>query len=425
MAINASSATAAMPVRPRWRLAAAMAVTAVLGACATGSNAPVAQRSPNAAQSLDEAVASLTTKLLKSAQINPSERRVLVVDPVIDRATGSQAAVTRAMEPRMLQVVSRGYPRIEPAAFTLASLDRQPIVLVGCTTGVAAPGTALPPTDGHANAYRIWASLADLRTGKFVTKEEVAWVRPEDVDMTPTPFFRDSPAWTVSGGMSAHLQACAGDLGDAIDPAYLNSIKAAAAVNDGIAAYEGGRYQEALSLYTQASMLPGGDQMRVWNGEYLTNMALGRQRDAEEAFGRMVDAGLTQGRLAVKFVFRPASVEFWSDKAVSGQYPTWLRQIAERSSARNTCLLLIGHTSPTGTTAANDALSERRAQFVRNQLVQRAPVLRVRTEAQGRGSREPIVGTGQDNATDLLDRRVEFEPHICGGLESDPPPGHT
>lgn len=165
--------------------------------------------------------------------------------------------------------------------------------------------------------------------------------------------------------------------------------------------------------------------MRVWNGEYLTNMALGRPREAEEAFGRMVDTGLTQGKLAVKFVFRPASVEFWSDQAVSGQYPTWLRQIAKRSTASNTCLLLIGHTSPTGTPAANDALSERRAQFVRKLLVQRAPMLRVRTEAQGRGSREPIVGTGQDNATDVLDRRVEFEPHVCGGLEGDPPPGHT
>lgn len=31
--------------------------------------------------------------------------------------------------------------------------------------------------------------------------------------------------------------------------------------------------------------------------------------------------------------------------------------------------------------------------------------------------------TGQDNVADGLDRRVAFEPHICGGLESDTPPG--
>jgi len=424
MLTNSSSAAAATPSRPRWLLAAAVATAAVLGACAA-TPPQTAGRPANEAQSLDDAVASLTTKLLARARVDGAEKRVLVVDPVIDRATGNQAAVTRAMEPRMLRVVNQSYPHIEPAAFNLAALGRQPIVLVGCTTSVDAPGTAMPPTGGRAKAYRIWASLADLRTGKFISNEEVAWVRPEDMDMTPTPFFQDSPAWTVSGGMSAHLQACAGDMGDTVSAAYLNGIKAAAAVNDAIAAYEGGRYPEALALYTQASLLPGGDQMRVWNGMYLSDLALGRSQEAEQAFGRMVDAGLTQGKLGVKFVFRPGSVQFWSDKAVSGQYPAWLRQIAQRSIARDTCLLVLGHTSPTGTPAVNDALSEQRAQFVRGQLVQRAPVLRVRTEAEGRGSRDPIVGTGEDNATDVLDRRVDFEPHACGPLESGRALGHT
>lgn len=421
MPTSSSSATAAVAARPRWLLAAA--ATVLLGACAMPPQS--AERPASEAQSLDDAVASLTTQLLARAQIDPGEKRVLVVDPMIDRSSGNQTAVTRAMEPRVVRTVGQHYPRIEAVPFTLASLDRQPIVLVGCTTPVAAPGTAMPPTGGQAYAYRVWASLADLRTGRFISREEVAWVRPEDVDMSPTPFFRDSPVWTLSGGMGAHLQACAGDLGDTVSPSYLNSIRAGAAVNDAITAYESGRYPEALALYTQASQLPGGDQARVWNGIYLSNFAMDRQQDAEEAFGRMVDLALTNGFLSVKFVFRPFSVEFWSDKAVSGQYPVWLRQIAQRSSIRNTCLLLIGHTSPTGTPAANDALSERRAQYVRGQLVQRAPVLRDRTEAQGRGAREPIVGTGKDNWTDLLDRRVEFEPHPCGVLESDPAPGHT
>ena len=423
MPTSSSSATAATAARRRWRLAAAAAATALLGACAAVSPQP-AEHPAGEAQSLDDAVASLTIQLLARAQIDPAQKRVLVVDPVIDRSSGDQTAVTRALEPRVVRTVRQHYPRIEAVPFTLASLDRQPIVLVGCTTAVAGPGTAMPPAGKQAYAYRISASLADLRTGKFISREQVAWVRPEEVDNAPTPFFRDSPVWTL-GGVGAHLQACAGDLGNTVSPAYLDSIRAGAAVNDAIMAYENGRYPEALALYIQASQLPGGDQARVWNGIYLSNLAMNRPKEAEEAFGRMVDLGLTKGFLSVKFVFRPFSAEFWSDKAVSGQYPVWLRQIALRSSVRSTCLLLIGHTSPTGTPAANDALSERRAQYVRSQLVQRAPVLRTRTEAQGRGAREPIVGTGKDDWTDLLDRRVEFEPHPCGGLESDPAAGHT
>ena len=102
---------------------------------------------------------------------------------------------------------------------------------------------------------------------------------------------------------------------------------------DGIKAYEGGFYQDALTHYTEAQRLPSGDQLRVLNGLYLTNLALGRGRAAEEAFGRLVDAGLRRGTLAIKLVFRPASTRFWPDPAVSGQYPVWLRQIARRSAA--------------------------------------------------------------------------------------------
>ena len=165
--------------------------------------------------------------------------------------------------------------------------------------------------------------------------------------------------------------------------------------------------------------------MRVWNGAYLTNVALGRTREAEEAFGKMVDAGLAQGKLAVKFVFRPASVQFWPDPAVSGQYPIWLREIAQRSAARKVCLLVVGHSSPTGTPAANEILSERRAQFVRGKIVQRAPVLQARTEVRGRGARDPLVGTGKDNASDVLDRRVEFEPQACSTLRAERMPGRV
>ena len=63
--------------------------------------------------------------------------------------------------------------------------------------------------------------------------------------------------------------------------------------------------------------------------------------------------------------------------------------------------------------ALNDELSERRAKAVRGELVRRAPVLQARTEARGRGAREPLIGTGRDDATDVLDRRVEFEPRAC------------
>ena len=429
MPTSNSCAAVAVSSKPRWPLAAAMTAAALLGACATVPNAQVADRAtaespPREAQSLDAAVASLTTALFARAQLDPAEPRVLVVNPPVDQATVRHAAVTHETERRMMNLVSRRFPNIQAAPLAEASLERQPVMLLSCMTPVAAAGEMPSYTGGPPKAYRIWASLSDTRTGKIISTE-TAWVRAEDVNPTPTRFFQDSPIWAMDGAMRSYLTVCGGKTGDTIDPAYLDGLRASAAVDEATRAYDNKRYPEALAAYSRASLLPGGNRMQVWNGLYLTNLALGRSQEAEEAFGKMVDAGLEQGKLAVKFVFRPTSVQFWPDQAVSGQYPVWLRQIARRSAARDNCLLLTGHTSVTGPPAVNDALSEQRAEFVRGKLVQRAPVLRVRTEARGRGAREPVVGSGSDNATDLLDRRVELEPRPCNTLQAFRAPGRA
>jgi len=429
MPTSSSCATTVVPSRPGRLLAMMTATAALLGACAALPDAQVTNRSeggqPSAeAQPFDAAMTQLTTTLFAHAQLDPSEQRVLVVDPPVDLNTVRHTAVTHDVERRIVNVVGQRFPNMQPNPMAEASLERQPVMLLSCMTPVAAPGTMQTYTDGPPKVYRIWASLSDTRSGKIISSETV-WVRAEDVDVSPTKFFEDSPIWVMDRSMKAYLKVCGGKTGDTMDPGYLNGRSASIVVNQAIAAYEDGHYPEALAYYNQASLLPGGDQTRVWNGEYLTNVALGRPKAAEDAFGRMVDTGLAQGKLAVKFVFRPGSAQFWPDRAVSGQYPAWLRQIAERSAARKACLLVLGHTSPTGTRAANEVLSEKRAQFVRKQIVERAPVLRVRTEARGRGSSEPLIGTGKDNASDLLDRRVEFEPRACSTLRADRMPGRV
>ena len=73
--------------------------------------------------------------------------------------------------------------------FTAADVARSPLVLVGTFTGV----NRERKTGGVRENFRICLALADLRTGKLVGKG-LAFAQPEGVDMTPTAFFRDSPA---------------------------------------------------------------------------------------------------------------------------------------------------------------------------------------------------------------------------------------
>jgi hypothetical protein len=407
-------------------LAAAFSIcAALLMGCASitgGSDAPQAAASaapipPKEALPLDQAAVALADATLLRAELPPpgrSGRYLLVIDPLIDRATGAETEATRAMERRIDRLVRERHPRFELRPFTTTSLDEKPLILLGSIAPVAEAGSrANPSGPGRPAAYRIWAVLADIGTGRVVAHEE-AWVRTDEVNPTPVAFFRDSPVWTPDGAAAAYLRTCALNPGDAIDPAYLRAVRVQALVADGIRAYEGRRYRQALNFYQEArAVAPADQQLRIRNGLYLANQALGRRRDAEAAFASVVDYGLERGRLAVKFVFRPGSTAFWPDPAISGPYPMWLRQIAMKADERSACLGVEGHSSPTGTAAANERLSLARAERVRSGLVARRPGLRERLAAEGLGSRETVVGTGADDASDVLDRRVEFEPRSC------------
>jgi outer membrane protein OmpA-like peptidoglycan-associated protein len=69
-------------------------------------------------------------------------------------------------------------------------------------------------------------------------------------------------------------------------------------------------------------------------------------------------------------------------------------------------IVVVGHTDRVGTIPYNDALSLRRAERVRNDLVQLG-IQRDRITIAGRGEREPIVAT-EDEVVEPRNRRVEI-----------------
>jgi len=404
------------------RRAASGLLLIVLAACATPppvATGPVGTTflADRAALPFDDAVVQLAEATLagaRNAAPAANGRPKLVIDPLIDRATGQENAATRSMVARIETVIRERYPELELVAFTPENLDAKPLILLGAITPSAGPGNVQPAT-GPTVTWRIWAVLGDLRTGKILS-HPVAWVRGETLDPTPVAFFRDSPAWVDDEIRTAYLRTCAGNPGDPIDPTYLAALRAQAETASAIKAYEAGQPERALALYVAAATRPGGKQSRVLNGVYLANQALGRTAAAEAAFGELVEYGLARDRLAVKLLFRPGSAGFVREPAVSGPYPMWLRQIATRAAARQGCLRVAGHASVSGPASVNDRLSRERAEAVRKRLDAEKPALNARTRAEGFGARQPIIGLGTDDLRDALDRRVEFAPIPCAGL---------
>jgi outer membrane protein OmpA-like peptidoglycan-associated protein len=307
-------------------------------------------------------------------------------------------------------LIKTSYPQFRVLPFSPETVVRRPMVLIGTFTAINNAGDSAEPRD----AYRICLALADLGRQTIVAKG-VARARPEGVDPTPVPFFKDSPGFAKDAATESYVKTCQGSkVGDQIDPTYSDSILAAALVNEGIEAYNAGRYKAALELYERALLMPGGEQMRVYNGIYLAGYKLHRTRTAMDAFGRMVDFGLkTSDSLAIKFLFKPGSTQFYYDPDVRAPYNAWIDKIAVRTASNRSCLEVVGHTSATGLTAMNDRLSVLRADYIKDRVEAEESLLQGRLLASGRGSREMIVGTGRDDPSDALDRRVEFKIVRC------------
>jgi outer membrane protein OmpA-like peptidoglycan-associated protein len=364
----------------------------------------------------EEALLNAANTLFSKANLPATPDRVpLVIDPLIDGFTAAQSTATQLMERRVADLVRANYRRFELMPFTAEAIDKQPVVLIGTFTAINNAGVAGGPRD----VYRICLALADLKDKKIISKGATRAL-PQGIDPTPTSFFEDSPAFIKDPATDGYIKSCqASKLGEPLDRAYGDRIRVAVLVNDGIEAYNAHKYNEALAHYESALRAPGGDQLRVYNGLYLANWKLNRREAAREAFDRVVDHGLNAERMAVKFLFRPNSAQFTTDKGVRPQYDMWVQEIARRTASTDKCLEVAGHTSATGTVELNERLSLQRAQYVRDRFGDTIGKSPPRFVATGVGSRQLIVGTGRDDASDALDRRVEFKTIPCAGLTAD------
>jgi outer membrane protein OmpA-like peptidoglycan-associated protein len=376
---------------------------------ATPAPTPVAP--PPTPLNFEAAIQKAADDLLSKIQLDdPSNQINVVIDPLIDGVTGAQSNATHLEEKRIVELIRSRYPRFHVLPFSADAILKQPLVLIGTFTAINNDGDATGPRD----AYRICLALADMRNQTIVSKGS-ARALPEGVDPTPDAFFKDSPGYARDAATEAYVKSCQQTkVGDNIDETYNESILAGTFINEGIEAYNAGRYRAALDLYLRAVIMPGGEQLRVYNGIYLASYKLHRTRTAMDAFGRMIDFGLKNSdHLAIKFLFKPGSTQFYNDPGEHAPYNAWIGKIAERTATNRSCLEVIGHTSATGLPAINDRLSVLRADFIKERVEAEETSLQGRLLSSGKGSREMLVGTGRDDPSDALDRRVEFRVLRC------------
>ncbi|MDM0110792.1 OmpA family protein [Variovorax sp. J22R133] len=363
------------------------------------------------ATSFEESIARAGARLLDQARrCVGDESRTLVVDPLIDANTGAQTASTVKMGGQLESIVKTRHANWRVQPLTRQALNDKPLLLIGTLT----PVNVKRSIDTVPDAFRVWLTVIDLRTGRVVAKQldrsTVGTVNPE-----PLKFYSDSPTWHKDKTVSGYINSCQVNtrIGDPADPEYLARLPAAAVVNEAIIAYSGGQVPAANQLYKEAAKLAEPGDLRVLNGLYLTNWQLGKRDEARETFGKLVASGLESERLPMKFLFRPGTTSFETIGDLDKQYDIWVTTLAQELGKAKACVRIVGHTSRTGSARANERLSRQRAEAMESMLERDNRALGTRLTAAGVGSREALVGLGTDDLRDALDRRVEFRVVGC------------
>ena len=405
MTMTVTSITTTTNTARRTLHGALASAAVVLAVALAGCAAPQASRSTTPLP-LDQAAVQATDALMAqtTGMTGFLSKRSLVLDPMIEAGTGQQTVATQTLQRRVADRLAAGHDTVEILPFRQNNLAKATYLLTG-TLSRQAVGVTGPLT--------VRLALTDVRSGNVVAQAS-ALALEQGVDSTPLAYDQDSPVLAKDRVLDGYVRTTATPPGQRADPQYLERLAAAPVIDEATTLYNAARYQEALTQYDIAAASPAGDQLRVLSGIYLSSVKLERTAEAEKAFAKIVDYGIRNKQLGVKFLFNPGSTVFWADPKVSGPYAMWLRQIAGLSTQAAVCLDVVGHTSRTGTEPVNDALSLQRANVIRQKLVAESSVLGDRTRASGKGFRENIIGSGTDNAVDALDRRVEFKIIGCG-----------
>ena len=386
------------------------APAAPAAAVTVAAPAPAPVSAPPVTLPHHEAVIAAARELFDKAQLPAGQKFNVVIDPLVDGSTGLQSLATEAVEKQVISMVGSDFPSYQIKSLNAANLAALPLVFIGTFTPINLQGKGL----GERDAYRVCFALADLKTGKIVSKG-FARSQTAGVDPTPLPYFQDAPLWVNDKIVEGYIKTCQGTkAGDPINAAYLDKVVAIAGIDEATKAYNNKKYRESLALFTSLLRNPAGDQPRVHTGVYLSNLRLGRREPAMQAFGKIAQQGMVARRLAVKFNFQQGGASLAKD---ASPYDRWLKELAIQSSkaatASDTCIEVSAHTGRAGSEPLNQRISLQRAEYVKQRLIAERRDLAPRMTAKGYGSSEAMVATGRDDPSDALDRRIELKPGPC------------
>jgi outer membrane protein OmpA-like peptidoglycan-associated protein len=307
----------------------------------------------------------------------------------------------RALQQQLASTLSSTFAPMKFVPLDTASASTAQWVLLA---NYATPG---PNENLPAGKWvRLQIAMVESSTSRVLTRIDT-YLDAAQFNAEPTQFFKDAPMYFTDERHRQRVGAMSGQ-----PQLIANSLQIQSELSDAIAAYEASRFAEAEQGFIKVRAL-AANHPGALTGLYQTYWKLGRKSEAEQAFSDLVAAGIDAGSLSVKLLFKVGGTAFVDSADLSTQYRLWLKSVGQVASSKDRCVDVTGHASKSGAADYNDRLSLQRAESIVALIAQTSRDARTRFKSAGRGFQETIVGTGANDATDAIDRRVEFKVKNC------------
>lgn len=237
-------------------------------------------------------------------------------------------------------------------------------------------------------------------------------VNARQFDATPSRFYREAPLVLIGSYHETRQEVAKGGGSSMPVEARNRFITIEGMLQEAVLRYESGDYPEAIAGFDRV-IARDPSNLTALSGRYQALIEAGDATMAEAALSALMDAAIKQGNISFKFLFQVRSVEFRDDLDISRRYQSWLKQIARHLSTAGVCVNVLGHASRSGSLDYNMKLSTARATHIMQQLLAYESRLKGRVTAEGRGYQDNVIGSGSDDATDVIDRRIDFKIVTC------------
>lgn len=330
---------------------------------------------------------------------------LLVIDNIVDSDSGEVTVVNEKIANLIVDEATANFRFFSVERMNTDNILKANYVIVGAISHElnSTTNTTLP---------HLFLSVVDIKSSMVVAKTDV-WIANIDLDFNPTPLYRDSPMFLKDKRIDALIATAKAEAGTLANKEYFDSLETNALLDEASNAYNAGNYQLSLGLFARAAERDDGRTMKTFSGLYQNFYKLGKITEAEEAFDKLVEVGIQNDNLSIKFLFRVDSTAFNGTGEDLNEYSIWLKEIAKNINNSNKCVQIIGHASNSGPFEYNKHLSKSRSLVIQKKMEAAYPGIRKKTKAIGRGFTENIVGTGTNDSRDAIDRRVEFRVMDC------------